>query len=186
MISCGPVPDPQSGQQLDFCPPVRSVCSAGPAEMSICFDEEASLVPEKTRIAPALVVRRTTVSSNGFALQVDAQQLGLVYSLEGEARDSSGNPRKLSWQASKLRPHSESPPARHQQVLQPDHHGPPRHAGFQGRDGRRDSLSASFGSFYDRLVFPSFRGHLGEFVVVHLKPNGDGIKKNKRSLHDRL
>ncbi|HTP59202.1 MAG TPA: hypothetical protein VMM82_09810, partial [Spirochaetia bacterium] len=61
VVSCGPVPDPRSGKDVDLQPPqIESICSTGPSQVSVCFDEEASLAPEKTRITPALAVRDTT------------------------------------------------------------------------------------------------------------------------------
>ena len=92
VVACGPVPDPRSVPEVDLHPPqIESVCSISPSEISIRFDEEASLTPERTRVTPTLAVREISTPSTGIVVRVDVQVPGLEYALEGEARDASGN-----------------------------------------------------------------------------------------------
>ncbi|MGO9410512.1 MAG: hypothetical protein ACLQCB_07125 [Spirochaetia bacterium] len=184
MISCGPVPDPRSGQQVDLRPPViESVCSTGPAEITICFDEEASLIPEKTRITPGLTVLETTGPSKTIVVRVDRQQPGLEYALEGEASDASGNTAAFLASFYGFNPNvprlvinelitqgtTDHPDMLEIKVLS------------NGDMGGVTLYQGTPGSFDDRLVFPSFPVRQGEFIVVHFKPSGDGTEINETS-----
>jgi hypothetical protein len=182
VLSCGPVPDPRSGQEVDLHPPqVESVCSTGPSEVSICFDEEASLVPEKTRITPALAIRETTGPSKGIVVRVDDQAPGLEYTLEGEARDASGN--ATSFLASFYGFNPNVPRLLINEFIT---QGTTEHPDMvelkvisNGNMGGVVFYQGTPGSFDDRLVFPAFAVREGEFIVVHFKPSGDGTEVNE-------
>ncbi len=182
MICCGPVPDPRSGQQVDLHPPqIQSVCATGSQEVSISFDEEASLVSEKTRITPSLAVRETTGPAKGVLVRVDPQKPGLEYSLEGEARDSSGN--TASFLASFYGFNPNVPRLLINEFIT---QGTTDHPDMleikvlsDGDMGGVVLYQGTPGSFDDRLVFPSFAVRQGEFIVVHFKPSGDGTEVNE-------
>lgn len=182
MICCGPLPDPRSGQQVDLHPPqIQSVSSTGPGEVSICFDEEASLACEKTRVTPALTVRETTGPAKGVLVRVDRQTPGLEYTLEGEARDSSGNTACFLASFYGFNPNvprlvinefitqgtTDHPDMLEIKVL------------TDGDMGGVVLYQGTPGSFDNRLVFPSFAIRGGEFIVVHFKPSGDGTEVNE-------
>ena len=181
-VSCGPVPDPRSAGQVDLHPPViESVCSTGPGEISIQFDEEASLVADKTRITPALNVREATGPAKGILLRVDDQKPGLEYTLEAEARDSSGNAASFLATFYGFNPHvplllinelTTQGTADHPDMVEIK-------VVTDGDVGGVVLYQGTPGSFDDRLVFPSFPVRQGEFLVVHFKPSGDGTEVNE-------
>jgi hypothetical protein len=182
MVSCGPVPDPRSGQTVDLHPPqIESVCSTGPSELSICFDEEASLVPEKTRITPSLAVREATGPSKEIVVRVEEQAPGLEYTLEGEARDAGGN--STSFLATF---HGFNPNVPRVIINEFITQGTTDHPDLvelkvlsSGNMGGVVIYQGTPGSFDDRLVFPAFSVREGEFIIVHFKPSGDGTELNE-------
>lgn len=92
IVSCGPVPDPRGSAPSDLHPPVvESVCSTGPSEISITFDEEASLSATTVKITPALQVSEIVPQGVSILVRSEVQTPGLVYTFEGEAQDKSGN-----------------------------------------------------------------------------------------------
>ena len=181
-VSCGPVPDPRSAGQVDLQPPViESVCSTGPGEISIQFDEEASLVADKTRITPALSVREATGPARGILLRVDDQKPGLEYTLEAEARDSSGNTASFLATFYGFNPH-----VPRLLINELTTQGTTDHPDMveikvvaDGDMGGVVIYQGTPGTFDDRLVFPSFPVRQGEFLVVHFKPSGDGTEVNE-------
>jgi len=180
--SCGPVPDPRSGDQVDLRPPmIESVFSTGPGEISIQFDEEASLVADKTRITPVLAVREATGPARGIVVRVDEQAPGLEYSLEGEARDASGN--VASFLASFYGFNAKVPRlVLNEFITQGTTDHPDRLEIKVLADGDMGGVvvyQGTPGSFDDRLVFPSFHVGAGAFLVVHFKPSGDGTEINE-------
>ncbi len=183
-VSCGPVPDPRLGQEVDLHPPqIESVSSTGPSEVRICFDEEAGLVLEKTRITPALSIQETTGPSKEILMRVDNQAPGLEYTLEGEARDASGNTTTFLASFYGFNPNiprlvinefitqgtTDHPDLVELKVMS------------SGNMGGVVLYQGTPGSFDDRLVFPPFAVRQGEFIVVHFKPSGDGTEVNETS-----
>ncbi|HVP17637.1 MAG TPA: hypothetical protein VMU36_01485 [Spirochaetia bacterium] len=183
-LSCGPVPDPRSGEQADLHPPtIESVYATGPNELSIQFDEEASLVSEKTRISPVLSVREATGPSRSIVVRMDEQTPGLEYTLEGEAADKSGN--VASFMASF---YGFNPKVPRLVLNEFTTQGTTDHPDMleikvlaNGDMGGVVLYQGTPGSFDDRLVFPSFAVKMGNFIVVHFKPSGDGSEVNETS-----
>jgi len=182
LVSCGPVPDPRAGQEVDLHPPViESVCSTSPGELSIGFDEEASLVPEKIRITPALAISEVTGPARQIIVRVDEQSPGREYTLEGEARDASGN--TAAFLATFYGFNSNVPRLVINEFVTQgttDHPDMLEIKLLSGGDmGGVVLYQGTPGSFDDRLVFPSFAVKEGEFIVVHFKPSGDGSEVNE-------
>jgi len=184
LASCGPVPDSRSGKEVDLHPPtIESVWSAAPGELRIRFDEEASLVPEKSRISPALAVKAATGPAQEIVMQVDEQSPGCEYTLEGEAHDASGNTASFLATFYGFNPRvprlvinefitqgtTDHPDMLEIRVLS------------AGDMGGVVLYQGTPGSFDDRLVFPSFAVRNGEFIIVHFKPSGDGTEINETS-----
>jgi len=182
IVSCGPVPDPRSVKDVDLHPPqIESICSTGPSEISITFDEEASLAPEKTRITPALAVTETTGPSKEILVHVADQVPGVEYSMEGEARDASGN--ATSFLATFYGFNPNVPRALINEFIT---QGTTDHPDMielkvlsSGNMGGVVLYQGTPGSFDDRLVFPAFAVREGEFIIVHFKPSGDGTELNE-------
>jgi hypothetical protein len=175
VASCGPLPDTRS-RDVDLMPPqLQSVQALGPSEISISFDEEASLCVEKTRITPPLAVTETTGPAKNVILHAHDQQPGLLYTLEGEAQDARGNSLSFAAQFSGFN-------ARVPRLLINEF--TPRGSGSHpdlvelkvltpGNMGGVVFLIGTPGSYDARMLFPAFEVAAGSFVVLHLKPAGD-------------
>ena len=182
MVSCGPVPDPRGAPPADLHPPViLSVCSTGTSEISITFDEEAVLSAATVKITPALFVSETIPQGTSVLVRSEAQTPGLVYTLEAEAQDASGNvasfmaefygfnPRVPLLLLNELTPRgtTDHPDLVEIKVMS------------AGDMGGVVLYQGTPGSFDDRLVFPSFSVGPGSFIVIHFKPSGDAAEVNE-------
>ncbi len=90
-VACGPLPDTRS-VDVDLRPPqLQAVVTTGPSELSVEFDEDASLVADKTRISPPLAVTEITGPGRRIVIRAETQTPGRLYTLEAEAEDAKGN-----------------------------------------------------------------------------------------------
>jgi hypothetical protein len=175
VASCSPLPDSRT-RDVDLLPPqVQSVQALGPGEISILFDEDASLCAEKTRISPPLAVADVTGPSKNVILRGEVQAPGLPYSLAGEAQDSRGNSATFVAQFYGYN-------ARVPRLLINEF--TPRGSGSHpdvvelkaltgGNMGGVVLFLGTPGNYDARIVFPPFDVGAGTFIVVHLKPSGD-------------
>ena len=160
---------------------ILSVCSTGPSEVAITFDEEASLSSEKTRISPVLTVCQATGPATQVIVRVSEQTPGLEYTFEGEARDASGN--AASFIATFYGFNPNIPRLVLNEFITQGTTDHPDMVELKvtagGNMGGVVLYQGTPGSFDDRLVFPSWRVTTGEFIVVHFKPSGDGTEINE-------
>jgi hypothetical protein len=181
MASCGPLSDSRK-QDVDLLPPqLQSVQALGPGEITISFDEDADLRPEKTRITPALTVSEVTGPSKSVVLRGEQQAPGRLYTLESEAQDAHGNTASFAAQfygyndrVPRLLINEFTPRGSggHPDVVE-------LRALSAGNMGGVVLFLGSPGSFDARLVFPAFEIGAGSYILVHLKPSGDNAERDE-------
>ena len=176
MAGCGPFSDSRNAD-VDLLPPqLQSVRSEGPAEVSVTFDEEASLCQD-ARVSPPLALSADADpnDSRRVTLRGERQVPGQRYVLEAEARDLRGNTASF---AAEFYGYNGRVPRLLINEITP-----------RGSDSHPDTVEIKaltggnlggavlfFGSpqSHDaRLVFPPLEVKAGGFIVVHLKPAGD-------------
>jgi hypothetical protein len=175
ITACGPLSD-QRAADVDLHPPqVLAVRTIGPSEISVEFDEEASLVPEKTRISPGLAVTEVTGPGRQIIIRGETQTPGRLYALEAEAEDARGN--RASFLAEFYGYNARVPRLLINEFT-------PRGSGNHPDLVELKALSAGDmggvalyqgtpGCFATRVVFPAFTVEEGAFIIVHWKPEGD-------------
>ena len=183
LASCGPLADSRT-TDVDLVPPrLRSVQALGPGEISLCFDEDAQLCAEKTRISPALAVAEVNGPPQSVVLRGQEQQPGQRYLLESEAHDAHGN--TASFAAEFYGYNGRVPRLLINEIT-------PRGSGNHpdlvelkalsgGNMGGTVLYLGSPGSCDGRLVFPPFEITAGSYIVVHLKPSGDPGEVDERT-----
>lgn len=177
-VLSGCAPEVVSGvlKPRDLTPPsVTSWTSSGERELRIEFDEEIEADPGLFALAPALGSLAVAATGAALTITADAEAVpGRSYSLEGTVRDAGGNSTSFVlpfWGYNPRLPavlinealtqgSSTHPDAVELAVL-----GPGDLAGLCFRVG-------SAGHSTLRYVFPSCEVSSGEFVVLHLKPQG--------------
>jgi len=172
---CGPVTDPRPSD-ADLVPPqVLSVGATSSRDVRIEFDEEATLVEGKTRIAPDLGTPSVSGTGRELTLSAGEQSPGRPYTLEAEAQDTHGNTASFLAGFYGWNPHV---PRLLISELTP--RGSDTHPDFvelavmtDGDMGGVALLVGTPANFEERLVFPSFSVTKGSFIVVHMKPTGD-------------
>ena len=172
---CGPVPDTRPAD-CDLRPPlVQEVCAAGPREISLEFDEEATLVPGKISVTPPLAVEEVSGPARQVRVRGGPQTPGRLYTLQAEARDSRGN--SASFMADFYGWNGRVPRLLINELT-------PRGSGNHPDAVELKTLSAGNlggvvlyqgtpGSFDTRFVLPAVEVSAGVFIVVHFKPSGD-------------
>jgi hypothetical protein len=178
---CGPVPDTRS-TDADLRPPlVQEVCAVGPREISLEFDEEASLVPGTTSVTPALSVEVARGLSRQVRITGERQTPGRLYTLQAEAQDSRGN--SASFIADFYGWNGRVPRVLINEIT-------PRGSGSHPDAAELKTLTAGNlggavlyqgtpGSWDTRLVLPALEVPAGTFVIVHFKPTGDPSEVNE-------
>jgi hypothetical protein len=181
LAGCGPLADSRSAG-VDLRPPlVQAVQTVGPDEIGIEFDEEATLVPEKTRITPPLAVAGVTAEGKQVLVRGAKQVPGLHYALEAEARDARGN--SASFLVDFYGYNPQVPRVLINELT-------PRGSGSHPDLVELKALTAgNMGgvvlylggpdSYDNRLVFPSLSVAAGSFILVHCKPAGDPAEVNE-------
>jgi hypothetical protein len=175
LAACGQVSDTRPAA-ADLCPPqLQAVLSTGPSELSVEFDEDASLVPEKTRITPLLSVTEITGPGKQIEIRGETQSPGRLYTLEAEAEDAKGN--RASFMADFYGYNGRVPGLLINEFTP---QGSGNHpdlvelkaltAGDMGGVVLYQGTPASFDS---KIVFPPFEAAEGAFILVHWKPSGD-------------
>jgi hypothetical protein len=174
LASCGPVPNPGSGE-VDLCPPlVQTVWTSAPDTIEIQFNEEATLRADKTSVVPALKVAASEGAAREIRLTGQAQIPGLLYTLQAEAEDARGNSASFIAQfygfngtVPRLLINEVTPrgSGNHPDLVE-------LRACTEGDMGGVVLYVGTPKSFDTRLVFPSFAVKKGAFLLVHLKPSG--------------
>ena len=175
VTGCGPVPDTRS-VDTDLRPPlVQQVCASGPGEVTLEFDEDAVLAPEKTAISPLLAIRETTGPSRKVLIRGEAQTPGRLYTVQAEARDARGNSASF---IAEFYGWNERVPRVLINELTP--RGSGNHPDLvelktltAGNLGGVVLYQGTPGSYDTRVVLPAWEAPAGTFVVVHFKSTGD-------------
>ena len=174
LAGCGPVADPRA-RDVDLRPPLlQAVETAGPGEISVEFDEDASLEESRIRISPALAVTGVTGPGKQVVIKEEAQTPGQRYTLEAEARDIRGN--SASFMAEFYGWNGRVPRLLINEFT-------PRGSGNHpdlievkvlsaGDMGGVVLFQGTPGSFDARLVFPAFSVTAGSYILVHCRPSG--------------
>jgi hypothetical protein len=175
LAGCGPVAD-QRARDVDLRPPlVQAVETSGPREISVEFDEDASLEESGIRISPALAVTGVTGPGKLVIIKEETQTPGQRYTLEAEARDVRGN--SASFMAEVYGFNGRVPRLLINEFT-------PRGSGNHpdlvevkvlsaGNMGGVVVFQGTPGNFDARLVFPAFPVTAGTFILVHCRPSGE-------------
>jgi hypothetical protein len=176
LAGCGPLADNRVPAP-DLRPPqVEAVQATGPGDIALRFDEEATLLPEKTVITPGLGVTGIAGTGRTVTVHVSPQTPGQPYVLETEAEDARGNSSRFlaafyGWNGrvpglliNELSPRGSGshPDCTELRVM------------TAGNLGGVVLYCGTPGSFDARLIFPSCEVAAGSFIVVHWKPTGTG------------
>ena len=181
LAGCGQVADTRPAE-ADLRPPqLQAVISTGPSELTIEFDEDTSLVPDKTRITPPLAV--TEVTGPGKLIQVrgETQSPGRPYTLEAEAEDAKGN--RASFLADFYGYNGRVPRLLVNELTTQGSGNHPDLVEIKaltgGDVGGVVLYQGTPGSFDNRIVFPHLEVAEGAFILVHWKPSGDPAEVNE-------
>src|SRR5271169_2027509 len=181
LAACGQVSDTRAAE-ADLRPPqLQAVLSTGPSEVRVEFDEEASLVPDMTRISPPLAVAEITGPGKQIEIRGEIQAPGRLYTLEAEAEDAKGN--RASFVADFYGYNGRVPEllineftpqgsGNHPDLLE-------LKALSAGDMGGVVLYQGTPGSFDIRIVFPHLEVAEGAFILVHWKPSGDPAEVNE-------
>jgi len=175
LASCGPGSDPRSAE-VDLRPPaVLAVKAISPGQVGIEFDEDALVAAAKVRISPGLAVTEVSGPSTRVIVSAGEQAPGCRYVMEAEAEDARGNSASFMADFYGFNPHV--PRAL---ITEFTTRGTESHPDLveikvlsDGNMGGVVLLEGTPGSFDDRLIFPPFEVHAGDFILAHFKPSGD-------------
>ena len=181
LAACGQVSDTRPAD-ADLRPPqLQAVSSTGPAQIRVEFDEEASLVPDKTRISPPLAITEITGPGKQIEIRGETQSPGKLYTLEAEAVDAKGN--SASFMADFYGYNGRVPGLLINEFTTQGSGNHPDlvelkalHAGDMGGVVLYQGTPGSFDS---RIVFPPLDVAEGAFILVHWKPSGDPAEVNE-------
>jgi hypothetical protein len=179
--ACGQVSDTRAAE-ADLRPPqLQAVRSTGPSELSLEFDEEASLVPQKTSISPPLVVTEITGPGRQIEIRGETQSPGRLYTLEAEAEDAKGN--SASFVADFYGYNGQVPGLLINEFTPQGSGNHPDLVELKvltaGDMGGAVLYQGTPGSFDNRIVFPPLEVAEGAFILVHWKPTGDPAEVNE-------
>jgi hypothetical protein len=181
LVGCGQVSD-QRAAEADLRPPLlQAVLTTGPSEISVEFDEDASLVPDKTSISPPLAIAEITGPGKRIAIRVETQSPGRLYTLQAEAEDAKGN--RATFLADFYGYNGRVPGLLINEFT-------PQGSGNHPDVVELKSLAAGDmggvvlyqgtpASFDNKIVFPPLEVAEGAFIVVHWKPSGDSSEVNE-------
>jgi hypothetical protein len=181
LVCCGQVSDPRPAE-ADLRPPqLQVVLSTSPSELSLEFDEDASLVSDKTRISPPLAVTEITGPGRQIRIRGETQSPGRLYTLEAEAEDAKGN--HASFMADFYGYNGRVPRLLINEFTPQGSGNHPDlvelKAFTAGDMGGVVLYQGTPACFDNRIVFPHLEVAEGTFVLVHWKPSGDPAEKNE-------
>ncbi|MGD0725682.1 MAG: hypothetical protein ABSB63_08960 [Spirochaetia bacterium] len=180
-VACGPFQDTRPSE-VDLCPPqLQAVFTTGPSELSVEFDEDATLVPDKTKISPPLAITEITGPGKRIVIRGESQTPGRLYTLEAEAEDAKGN--RASFMADFYGYNGRVPrllinefttqgSGNHPDVVE-------LKALTAGSMGGVVLFQGTPSSFDNRIVFPPLEVAQGAFILVHCRPSGDPAEMNE-------
>jgi len=181
LAACGQVSDTRPAE-ADLRPPqLQAVLSTGPSQLSLVFDEEASLVPEKTRISPLLSVTEITGPGKQIDIKAEIQSPGTLYTLEAEAEDLKGN--RAAFVADFYGFNGRVPRLLINEFTPQGSGNHPDLVELKALDagdlGGVVLYQGTPGSFDNRIVFPPLEVAEGAFILLHWKPSGDPAEVNE-------
>jgi hypothetical protein len=181
LAACGQVSDTRPAE-ADLRPPqLQAVVSTGPSQLCVEFDEEATLVPDKTRISPLLAVTEITGPGKQIEIRGEIQSPGRQYTLEAEAEDVKGN--HASFMADFYGYNGRVPELFINEFTPQGSGNHPDlvelKALSEGNMGGVVLYQGTPSSFDNRIVFPPLEVVQGAFVLVHWKPTGDPAEVNE-------
>ncbi|MFI5369167.1 MAG: hypothetical protein ACHQ1F_09160, partial [Spirochaetia bacterium] len=181
LAACGQVSDTRPAE-TDLRPPqLQAVSSTGPSQLSLEFDEEASLVPDKTRISPLLAVTEITGPGTQIEIRGETQSPGRLYTLEAEAEDAKGN--CASFVADFYGYNGRVPVLLINEFITQGSGNHPDLVELKtltaGDIGGVVLYQGTPGSFDNKIVFPHLEVMEGAFILVHWKPSGDPAEVNE-------
>ena len=181
LAACGQVSDRRPAD-ADLRPPqLQAVLSTGPSQLSVQFDEEASLVPDKTSISPPLAVTEITGPGRQIEIRGQTQSPGRLYTLEAEAEDAKGN--RASFMADFYGYNGRVPGLLINEFTPQGSGNHPDLVELKaltaGNLGGMVLYQGTPASFDNRIVFPPLEVAEGAFVLVHWKPTGDPAEVNE-------
>lgn len=178
LASCVPEPASERFSADDLRPPaVASWGPIGPSEVSIGFDEDIAGAEPGFVSYPGPAVASVALGEDGRSVRVlldGAQAPGVAYSVSGVVADAAGN---LSGFALPYWGHNPDPPAMliNELVTEGSATHPDAVEFYVARGGDCAGLAFFVGSPMDyacRYVFPPLAVAAGDYVVLHLKPQG--------------
>ena len=181
LVACGPLSDTRSAE-ADLRPPqLQAVLTTGPSELIVEFDEDATLVEDKTRITPPLVVAEITGPGRRIVIRGETQTPGRQYTLEAEAEDAKGN--RASFIADFYGYNGRVPGLLINEFTPQGSGNHPDLVELKaltaGDMGGVVLYQGTPASFDNRIVFPPLEVGEGAFILVHWKPSGDAAEVNE-------
>jgi hypothetical protein len=174
LTGCGPLEDLREKLEPDLKPPVLLGLRARAWSLELEFDEPPICDPEQVRAVPELEITDLRAEANRLCLTCPGQAAGQRYVLELEVGDARGNQLELAVQLYGYNPSLPRLLINEFTTQGSDTH-PDLVELFTVSGGNMAGVvlyQGTAGSWDDRLVFPSFEVHTGEFVLVHFKPQG--------------
>jgi hypothetical protein len=175
LACCGPASDPR-GAEVDLRPPtVLAVRALSPVQVGLEFDEEARVSAAGVRISPDLAVSEVSGPSTLVIVSAGEQSPGCRYVLDAEAEDARGN--SASFMADFYGFNPRIPRALINEFTTRGTESHPDVVEIRIiADGNMGGVALYEGtphSFDERLIFPPFEVHEGDFILAHFKPTGD-------------
>ncbi len=176
LTACAPVAPADGAAGLDLAPPVLlRVAASGPDRLVLEFDEPAVPGGAPPEINPSLAVTGCEVREKTIEITTAAaQEVGREYSLRLTVADSSGN---SAWLIISFYGFNPSPPrlvinefitrgtTSHPDLVE-------LKAVASGNMGGVTFCCGTAASWNQRFVFPAFPVAKGDFILLHLKPQG--------------
>ncbi len=172
---CGPIADIRERLDPDLIPPLLlGVRTLEAGQLELTFNEPPVCRPENLAVDPFLDVLAVHAEDCRLLIRIAPQTPGLPYQLEAVVEDEAGNglhfltrfygfngevPRLLINEFT-TRGTGNHPDAVELKVLE------------RGNMGGVVLYEGTPGNYDDRLIFPAFPVTVGEFLVIHFKPEG--------------
>jgi hypothetical protein len=174
--ACAPLQGANPAAGLDLVPPVlKKACAAGPDRLVLEFDEEPVLKADSLEIEPSLAVTGHEVKGTTIEIHTaPTQVIGEEYRLRATVEDASGN---AAWLIARFYGYNPAPPRLviNEFITQ----GSATHPDLVelkvldgGNMGGVTFYSGTPARWKQRFVFPAASVRRGDFILLHLKPQG--------------
>ncbi|HPE88412.1 MAG TPA: Ig-like domain-containing protein [Spirochaetia bacterium] len=190
LASCVPEPSPEWFSADDLRPPaVASWGPTGPSELVIGFDEEIASAEPGFASYPGPAVASAVPGDDGRSVRVTLDGVlapGAAYSVSGVVADAAGN---LSGFALPYWGYNPDPPVMliNELITEGSATHPDAVEFYVAEAGDCAGLAFFVGSPSDyacRYVFPPLAADAGDYVTLHLKPQGDDGEVDESAAKD--